>query len=253
MSRPLVAVTAEAPLRQVFDLDEGRRVVQDPQGTEADVLMAIGSAGDLIASPDGLGRPPWRQTYEERATGVGSVDLVLSRHPIERVDRVTVDGVELSSECYRVHESQLERLDGGRWLSGSVVRVDYVAGWVFDGMLAVWSDGNPFFTGELVAAGSLIAECTTAGLTGAAEPDWTGGEGDVVADGGAEWTLRDVHRPPQVVLSVAAALTRMDYDGLLFDIEPGVSSTGEGGATTRYNNHHSAINNRARAVLRGLR
>lgn len=250
--RRRVSVARKARFPLVFDLEEGLRIVNAVDPVEDDVVEAIGAAGDLIESPEGLGRPPWRQNYHERAAGDGSPDLLLSRRPIESVSKVTVDGVEIPPSSIIVREGGLERTDGLPWPSGSVVRADYTAGWVWGGMLTDWKSTTLYAVGDLVIAGDLVAECATRGFSGEESPVWPAIAGEAVEDGTASWTLHAVHRPPSSAVACGRALVRLIYDGL-FEREPGLAELRDGGSSMRYTIHHSAINNRVRSVLRGLR
>jgi len=59
--------------------------------------------------------------------------------------------------------------------------------------LTAWTPITAFIVGDLkipTVPNSRVYECTNAGLTGAIEPLWTTTVGDVIVDGGAEWTCR---------------------------------------------------------------
>lgn len=56
---------------------------------------------------------------------------------------------------------------------------------------ADWIAETAYLSGALVLAGTFVAECTTPGTSGVAEPTWAGNAvGDTVTDGTVTWTLR---------------------------------------------------------------
>lgn len=192
-------------------------------------------AGDAI---DGtLGRPLVRQRYSETLSSDGSVELVLSRYPLEPStlevvdeDGEDLDGVKVSSRDQgiiwwdRGWESDVGSRAGfpstgrrgGRFgdyeLGGTgepSYTATYWAGHVPPTRVVTWTaagvqvplEATPrdVVLGDWVrpAGQPLWMEATTAGAVGASEPDWPTAAGETVADGAAVWTARDATELPR--------------------------------------------------------
>lgn len=110
---------------------------------------------------------------------IGALTVASLRNGVRKTGDLydnTTERRRLTSDGYR----------GIPWSAGAEVRASF-DGW---GIPANWTE--PTANGANPGAGLKVFECTTAGTTGATEPDWAPAvnPGDTVTDNGVVWTLR---------------------------------------------------------------
>lgn len=170
----------------------------------------IAAAGAAFAGPQGMARPPWRQTYAEQTNGDGSNILLLHRWPVESVTSVTYpasDPDTIDATEYSIageNRGMLYRRYGWSKPCDETLYdylVTYVGGWLMPDQIADWSAAAAKTAGVWVRSTSptslLRFECTTAGTTHATtEPTWPTTVGGTVTDGTVVWTAREASELP---------------------------------------------------------
>lgn len=227
--------------------------LDDPTADD-DLRDTIDTASEICRAV--IGRAPWRQVYEEIATGRGEVDLFPHHWPLEGVDAVEIGGEAVDPSTYRVIGRKLRRLGGAVWPRCDIT-LTYRAGWLVPGQVGAWVATTDVPRGLFVPAGPVWAEATTPGQTGAAEPAWPTEVDATVDDGAVTWIVRAAHPAEPVLKACAKGLTVLVDSGYL-EVEPGIASETDGDTSIRYattsnNTHHAAINNRVRDLLRRYR
>ena len=228
---------------------------------DAKLTRLIAAAGALFEGPDGLNRPPWRQTYQKLSPGPGGDRLLLSRWPIETITSIELNGTAVTASTYSIGGTRRDRVyrSDGWSLSehpGSSNRVGiaegpeldyetaYVGGWLMPGdqdspaagKVATWNANQAYSTGQWVkstTASAFLFECTTAGTSDATEPTWPTTEDGTVADSTATWTARYAVELP-LDLQEAALITVIDWfsGGLL--VPSGIKSESVDGMRIEY-------------------
>ncbi len=213
---------------------------------DAKLRRIIRSVGAALAGPQGMQRPPWRQTYVEQTNGDGGYLLLLHRWPVESVSAVTYgteDPETIDAADYSIAGEQrgaLYRLD--RWARSSSTdpvggvtapeaydySATYVGGWLMPDQIADWGATTAKTAGVWVRATSpsslLRFECTTAGTTGATEPTWPTTVGGTVTDGSVVWTARAASEMPADLQDAVIYGVAQLYRGGTLDLPAGIQS-----------------------------
>lgn len=214
----LISITAGAASRNLAvlaDVKSELGITDSSQDTKLGRLIA--AVGSAVAGPEGMRRPPWRQTYVERCNGTGGSLLHLHRWPVESVTSVTygtTSPATVTASDYSIaleHRSALYNANAwerSSWSSPTPFvggelydyAVTYVAGWLMPDQIADWAASTAKTAGAWVRSTNdatlLRFECTTAGTTAGTEPTWPTTIGGTVTDGTVVWTAREAAELP---------------------------------------------------------
>ena len=228
---------------------------------DAKLTRVIAAAGALFEGPDGLNRPPWRQTYQELSPGTGGQRMLLGRWPVESISSIELDSTAVTASTYSIAGTRRDRVyrEDGWSRSGmpdSAGKIgtaegpglghdtDYIGGWLMPGdqdtpavgKVAEWKAATAYVANQWVkssTASAFLFECTTDGTSNASEPTWPTAEAGTVTDNTAGWTARYAQELP-VDLQEAALITVMDWfrGGLL--VPSGIKSESADGQRLEY-------------------
>lgn len=228
---------------------------------DAKLNRLIATAGALFEGPDGLNRPPWRQTYQELSPGTGGERMLLSRWPIESITSIALVDTTVTASTYSIAGNRRDRVyrDDEWSLTWNPIisrkigtaagpELDYasayVAGWLMPGdqdspavgKVAEWKLSTAYVANQWVRAttpSAFLFECTTDGTSDSTEPTWPTAEDGTVTDNTAVWTARYAQELPYD-LQEAAMITVMDWfrGGLL--VPSGVKSESGDGQRLEY-------------------
>lgn len=228
---------------------------------DAKLNRLIATAGALFEGPNGLNRPPWRQTYQELAPGTGGERMLMSRWPIESIGSITLDDTTVTASTYSIAGTRRDRVyREDEWSytafpttarkigTAEGPELDYTsaytAGWLMPGAAATpavgkvadWNASTAYITEQWAKSttpSAYLFECTTAGTSGASEPTWPTAEAGTVVDNTATWTARLAAELP-FDLQEAALITVMDWfrGGLL--TPSGIKSEAADGVRLEY-------------------
>ncbi len=182
-------------------------------------------SGLIESSEELLGRPPWRQSYEEISDGIDTEVLPFSRWPIEgdpAIADVHENPVEFGNEplarvtgrnrwgVYRrrgwSRPGRRNGLTGNkRWAPSFLEwKLIYTAGFLMPGQVFSWSAGTAVSPGGSSSLGTppgwalptdlsnpLAFFADGDGITGATEPLWPINVGDTISDNGILWTATE--------------------------------------------------------------
>lgn len=260
-----VTVVQAARSRDLVELATVKSVLEITDSSkDARISTSIRAASELLATdtPGALGRPPWRQKYQEDRPGAGGLALRLSRHPAETLvslthDGATVDGA-LIHGIYRDHLYLEDGFEDDRVFAGQYIaqqttegeplyRITYYAGWLMPGEAVAWAAGAAKALGALVKAttyqfGDLFFETTTAGTTGSTQPTWPTTESGTVTDGTVTWTARAAVELPASLQEAALALAIGIFRSGFYSVPAGiVEEQGAGGRRIRYASGESGV------------
>jgi hypothetical protein len=203
------------------------------------LLLAVGAS---MAGPEGLGRDPWRQVYQERFSLFREVTSLLpSAWPVESIASAVVDGVTLDATSYEVLGRQRDTLYRSNcWPITSCphgLRLQYVAGWLMPEQVSDWSGTASVSAGSWTRSSDpsvlLRFECTTAGDTAGTEPTWSSIPGETVVDGTVVWTAREATEQPEDVMQAALIAAAGWYSGDL-EVPAGIASESDVAGSVRY-------------------
>jgi hypothetical protein len=204
------------------------------------------AASHILASDAGLGRPVYREGYQESTPGHGGFHLAVSRFPIETVSQLTLGGAIVDSGLYAVWGEQRDHVyretgwlwtpRASSWLVGNPspgseahdYAIDYVAGWLMPGQAVEWVLNTAKTAGAIVKSttyeyGDLFFEAGGAGTTDGSEPTWPTTAGETVVDNDITWTAIPAVELPEALQEASLGIVTALYGDLL-ERDPGISA-----------------------------
>ena len=218
---------------------------------DAELTRQIEAVGQLYASPEGLGRPLWRQRYRETHPATDSDWLYLAAHPVESVSAsnggAVLEGIVIEDPDRR----SLYRADG--WPSG--VSVEYVAGWLMPSQVGDWQPSTAYSAGAWVRAVArplLRFQAVTDGQSANAAPPWPIVAGEEIDDGGTVWrAVRASELPEQIRQLALIRVAQIATGGL--EIPVGIQWLADPSGSVSFKQSEQSLSSIERAVLKGYR
>lgn len=192
------------------------KLLLEESGSERDAILGRLIRDASFRLEGRAGFLPGRQRYEESIRGSGGQEVYLTYRPVDSGTlSISINGDEVSDVVVLDASTGLLWRQWG-WpasCDGSLnILIGYHAGFLMPGQVADWSPAADFETGawaRSASASALRFECTTPGITGAAEPNWPSTAGATQVDGTATWTAREVEELPERCESGAVATVLM--------------------------------------------
>lgn len=223
-------------------------------------------SGLVESREDLLGRPPWRQDYEELVEGTDTDVLQFSRWPIEgnpTISDVHDNPVEFGDEplarvtgrsrwgVYRSRgwsrPARRNRLTGSKRWAPSFLKwkLTYTAGFLMPGQVFTWLSGSAVKAGGSRSTGSspgwalptdlsnsLAFFADIDGTTGLSEPAWPTTVGETIPDNGILWTATEAQVLTRDLLGFVDAVMQIAHSLVFYE---------EGGCPTIYGAGISAL------------
>lgn len=221
-------------------------------------------SGLIESSEDLMGRPLWRQSYEELSDGIDTEVLPFARWPIEGIPTISdvhENPVEFGDEplarvtgrnrwgVYRSRgwsrPARRNRLTGNkRWAPSHLEwKMTYTGGFLMPGQIFTWLPESTVVEGGSRSSGSfpgwtlptdisnpLAFFADIDGTTGNTEPVWPSVVGEAIVDNGITWTATEAAVLTRDLLGFADAVMQLAHS-LVVQTEGCATIDGKGVAT----------------------